>query len=110
MICSFCNREVDMLQIGWDETSHFGKRTICYGCILERDIKRMQNKKNIILKKEKGNLINQTNTLFFKIIEEKIVNGVMFIYFLFQKKRWIGKLFPDSNNVYCSKFNKLSFI
>ncbi len=96
MLCAFC--KTDSTNIGWDETSHLGKRPICYKCIGERDIRTMQTRRCIILYLEEGKLWNLTKTLSFKIIQQTNTN----LFFLFNKKRWIGTI--CGNRVLCRKY------
>jgi hypothetical protein len=109
MLCAFCYQE--SAAFGWDESSHLGRRPICHHCIGRRDQARLNENKSIILYL-KGNLkgqklVNQVRTLAFKIIEQTKANGVHRFYFLVNKKRWEGVMYPGlSNRVMCSRYKR----
>jgi hypothetical protein len=109
MLCAFC--KTDSLNIGWDETSHLGKRPICYTCIGERDIRIMQTRRCIILflkedKKSWGRpvLVNSTSTIEFKVKERVEHPTHTSFVFLVNKKRWIGVMYHNCNRVLCRKY------
>src|SRR5436190_9649535 len=104
MLCVFCKN--DAAEIAWDETSHLGKRLICYTCITERDTRHMRTKHAIILY-EKGNVLtNIINTLRFKIIKKQTTDMYVGYSFMFNKRRWIGVAYPGSDRVMCRKVGK----
>jgi len=100
MLCAFCKK--DSLTIGWDETSHLGKRPICYTCIGKRDEQTMKTRRCIILYFEEGRLWNLTKTLSFKIMQQVDRITYTHIVFLVNKKRWIGVM--HGNRVLCRKY------
>jgi hypothetical protein len=97
--------------MGWDETSHLGKRPICYTCIGERDIRTMQTRNCIFLYLEEDSkrwdrpvLVNLTKTLEFKIKERIDRSAYTSFVFLVNKKKWIGVMYHNCNRVLCRKY------
>jgi len=93
--CAFCTQKSK--NIAWDETSHLGKRPICYDCIGLRDLRKMRSIGRIVLYRKNQYLINQVQTLKLKIVTEN--NNELF--FLFEKKKWVGKITPHCDRIFC---------
>lgn len=101
MQCAFCRSKCEKFE--WSETSQFGKRAICHNCICEQDKRKMNEGKPIILYKDGGRLVNRCKCLSFKIIEEELRGNMTICSFLWQKKRWCGKMLEGSEMVWCNR-------
>jgi len=99
-LCSFCKEESS--NIGWDETSHLGKRPICYTCIARRDSNRMHTHNCIILSlKEDGKLWNIANSLSFRVSKRTDHHTHTELTFISNKKEWVGIMYDDRSRVLC---------
>lgn len=102
-ICSLCR--ADATDIAFEETSHLGKRPVCYGCLGIKDIQRMKRSGSIILYLKKNKLTNYTNTLSFSIKSTEETDKYKVCLFVFEGKKWRGVMYKncDNNTVICRK-------
>ncbi len=108
MLCAFC--KTDSTNIGWDETSHLGKRPICYQCIGAREERAMKTRgycflfvKDNVARLDRLTLVNQTQTLTFKVKERLVKPTHTEFVFLVGKKKWIGIMYPNCDRILCRK-------
>lgn len=100
MICGYCKTICH--KFAWDETSHLGKRPICYNCIHKRDVAKINSGKCMILYRKLNTIRNSINTLSFKILKEDKFNSYTKLSFNNDGKKWVGVAylaFPET--VYC---------
>lgn len=102
MLCAFCKSP--STNIAWDETSHLGKRPICYICIGERDLQRMVARRHYILYVIDNRICNTVDSLSFNIKEQIDKPSYTEFIFLVNKKRWIGVKYHNCDRVLCKKF------
>jgi hypothetical protein len=101
MQCSHCDTKT--ANVAFEETSHLGKRPICYVCLGRRDEARMKNGSSIILYYKNNELVNYTHTLHFEIVGSEKSQQSQTFYFIYNKKKWKGMMYPHCNHVNCRK-------
>lgn len=102
MQCSHCY--TDTANIAFEETSHLGKRPICYTCIGKRDESRMKRTNSIILYRKGNKLVNYTHTLSFDIVETEETDKAVIFHFLANSKKWKGIMYRQGcNQIACRK-------
>lgn len=87
--------------MAWDESSHLGRRPICFVCIGLRDTEKMRRKCSIVLYHQDNRLVNLTKTLFLKIKEKQIFSNYTLFIFLFEGRRWHGVQYNGVERVSC---------
>lgn len=102
MLCAFC--KAHRIDIAWDETSHLGKRPICYECIGKRDLAKMQTHRHYILYLNNNRICNIVNSLSFAIKQQVNKYTHTEFTFLVNKKKWIGVMYSNCDRILCRKF------
>jgi hypothetical protein len=102
MNCSHC--DTDTANIAFEETSHLGKRAICYKCIGKRDEARMKRTNSIILYSKDNRLVNYTHTLSFDVLGKEEKDNYTIFYFAVNSQKWKGVMYTQAcNQVACRK-------